>query len=310
MKRYLRSLLLFIPFALLVYLALLLLSAEALPQFLLNNVTRHNGGGHSYLRLKQAKEYKNVDILFLGSSHVTAGFDPRIFSNSGYQTFNLGSSAQTPIQTYYLLERYLDSLNPRLVIIDAYQYLFQIDGVESMAELAANDYLGKDTLSYTLMYNNVRLYNTVVYKCLRDLLGLKTTEKRVISHIKYIDGGYGEGLSKSNINEENGTFRYILDPKQCQYFSNVISMLKNRSIPYIIIQTPYVRSYYEAISNREEFNLYLSSLGDYYNFNEIMKLDNNKDFKDVHHLNQNGVVKFDAKVLELLKTDIGFTTIN
>ena len=35
--------------------------------------------GHSFLRFKEAKEKRNIDILFLGSSHAYHGFDTRIF---------------------------------------------------------------------------------------------------------------------------------------------------------------------------------------------------------------------------------------
>ena len=38
----------------------------------------------------------------------------------------------------------------------------------------------------------------------------------------------------------------------------------------------------------------------YYNFNEIIQLDDSLDFYDAHHLNQNGVNKFNAKLKEVL----------
>ena len=37
----------------------------------------------SYIRFQEVKEYKNIDILFAGSSHSFRGFDPRIFKQSG-----------------------------------------------------------------------------------------------------------------------------------------------------------------------------------------------------------------------------------
>ena len=87
--------------------------------------------GHMYSRISEIKNQEDVDILFLGSSHAYRGFDTRIFLENGYKSFNLGSSAQTPTQTKVLVERYLGSLNPELVIYEVYPKTFTMDGVES-----------------------------------------------------------------------------------------------------------------------------------------------------------------------------------
>jgi len=79
-----------------------------------------------------------VDILFLGSSHSYRGFNPQYFS--GYKTFNLGSSAQTPIQTNLLLKRYLHQLNPKTIVYEVYPISLSIDGVESSSDIIANDH--------------------------------------------------------------------------------------------------------------------------------------------------------------------------
>ena len=82
-----------------------------------------------FTRLKEVKTVKNVDILFLGSSHTYRGFDTSIFHDCGYSAFNLGSSSQTPIQTLTLANRYLKQLNPKLVVLEVYPGNFTGDGV-------------------------------------------------------------------------------------------------------------------------------------------------------------------------------------
>ena len=69
-----------------------------------------------YFSIDEAKEVKNVDILILGSSHSYLGIDTRTFNNIGYSAFNLGTTAQTPIQTELLLNRYLNSINPKIIV--------------------------------------------------------------------------------------------------------------------------------------------------------------------------------------------------
>ena len=54
---------------------------------------------------------KNVDIIFLGSSHAYRAFDPDIFQNHGFSSFNLGSSSQSPLNSYFLMKKYIQKCN-------------------------------------------------------------------------------------------------------------------------------------------------------------------------------------------------------
>ena len=77
----------------------------------------------SRLRFNEVRLYENLDILFIGSSHAYRTFDPRFFNSMGLRTFNLGSTAQTPLNTYYLLKIYAKSLNPIAFVI---RHLFDV----------------------------------------------------------------------------------------------------------------------------------------------------------------------------------------
>ncbi len=68
--------------------------------------------GHSWKRLREAKEYGDVDVLILGSSLAYREIDVRAFDSLGLKAFNLGSSSQTPLQASFLLDNYLDKLDP------------------------------------------------------------------------------------------------------------------------------------------------------------------------------------------------------
>ena len=111
MKKILRRLLLFIPVALLGYVLLIWLLGDL--GWVRCAITRMGEEGHLNSRVKDIRNYHNVDILFLGSSHCYRTFDTRFYNANGYTCFNLGSSNQTPIQTYILLSQYLDSINPK-----------------------------------------------------------------------------------------------------------------------------------------------------------------------------------------------------
>ena len=47
----------------------------------------------------------------------------------------------------------------------------------------------------------------------------------------------------------------------------------------------------------------MQSYGTYYNFNEMISLDDSLHFYDSHHLNQNGVNIFNAKLIDVLLTE-------
>ncbi|MEJ5274059.1 MAG: hypothetical protein WH035_08005, partial [Spirochaetota bacterium] len=73
--------------------------------------------------LNEIFNYQNIDFLFIGSSHAYRGYDTRIFNKLG-KSFNLGTTSQTPLQSYFLLEKFVNILNPKYVVIDIYFPLF------------------------------------------------------------------------------------------------------------------------------------------------------------------------------------------
>src|SRR5690606_34946967 len=94
--------------------------------------------GHLFSRLSEADTIQNVDILIIGSSHAYRGYDVRLFGSNGSKVFNLGSSAQTPIQTEYLVNKYINDFKPKFIVFDIYPKVLCIDGVESTMDLLSN----------------------------------------------------------------------------------------------------------------------------------------------------------------------------
>jgi hypothetical protein len=144
--------------------------------------------------IKQINKNQNIDILFLGSSHAYRGFDTRIFKKYGYNTFNLGSSSQTPIQTLVLLKRYLDRINPETVIFEVNPTTFSSDGVESSLDIIAND--RNDIYSYEMAFkiHHIKTFNTLLYAEYRDIFHLDDSFTEPIKKRKdtYIKGGFVE----------------------------------------------------------------------------------------------------------------------
>ena len=121
MKRFLRNIISFILFVIVFYCVGICIFGELVPSFFRPNLkSSRNSSSYTFTRLNEVKNVSDIDILFVGSSHAYRGFDTRIFGSNGMTAFNLGTSAQTPLQTKFLLERYLDEVAPKNVIFQVF----------------------------------------------------------------------------------------------------------------------------------------------------------------------------------------------
>lgn len=82
---------------------------------------------------EQARE-GNIDILFMGSSHVINGINPvQLYRDYGYTSYNMGGHGSVMQATYWELIEALDYCTPKWVVVDAYmleknyQYLDVMD---------------------------------------------------------------------------------------------------------------------------------------------------------------------------------------
>ena len=164
MRRFLINSVLFSLFATIFYILVLPVWSYIMPPFMAKNVRSCVGCyGHLYSRVKDAEKIKNPDILFIGSSHSYRGFDTRVFQKHGIKAFNLGSSSQTPINSKVLLKQYLDKINPKMVVIEAYAGTISVDGVESSLDLLSNNKIDINAFNMALEVNKFQTYNTLLY---------------------------------------------------------------------------------------------------------------------------------------------------
>jgi len=302
MKRFLFNGLWFALFGVIFYLALLIFWVELIPGAFRPNASYKVGAfGHLRSRIEEINYYENVDVLFLGSSHAYRGFDTRIFNKSGIKTFNLGSSSQTPVQTQVLLSRYVNVLNPKTVVYEVYPETFMLDGVESSIDLLANDRNDWRSVEMSMTIGSINVFNSLFYAFVADWTGRndKFVEPRVQGGDQYISGGYVE----REVLEYCTPSRFdskMLYQKYYQWvvFEEIVKSLKARGIKVILVFAPVTKYLYESYSNVEAFDSLMAASAEYYNFNEILSLEDTIHFYDYHHLNQRGVELFNRKFLE------------
>lgn len=303
MKRFLQHIVHFIGFTLLGYIVLICFWGELATDSFKKNLHYKIGYyGHMFSRINDIQDEKDVDILFLGSSHVYRGLDPRIFETYGFKAFNLGSSAQTPIQTQLLLHRYLEVLNPDIIIYDIYPESFDSDGVESALDIISNSNNDFESIKMALKVNHIKVYNTLIYGFYRDIF---KRNNHFVEHLRkgtdtYIKNGFVEKDLTYNDHKYLGSISWNFKDRQSKAFQKIIELLSTKNIPYYLIQIPVTNSRYKAYNHKDEFDEFLRQYGEYYNFNRLIQLNDSLDFYDTQHLNRNGVALFDTFLINTL----------
>lgn len=315
MSFFLKKIFFFIPFLLFSYLGLVYITDIPL----INDLTKNfkplvkGGNGHFWTRLKEADTIQNIDVLILGSSLAYRGIDTRNFEKLGLTAFNLGSSAQTPIQTEYLIEKYIGQMNPKLIIWDVNPFTFSDSGLESYLDLVSNCEDCSGLFSLALKINRIEGYNGLVKSLFFANKDIEFLESIQNEKDTYIKGGFVERVNqKFEVqNLENPQIQFLDSQKAA--FEKSISNLAEKNIPVILVFAPISRDLILKITNKDEYQKYFTeivercSLKSFLDFNEILNL-SNKYFYDEFHLNKNGVEIYNYQIIENLKEliDNGF----
>lgn len=297
MRNYFKNLFLFTSYTLLVYFVCLLLWAN-IPYFFLgsNFLYRQGAYGHLNTRVKEIPKFGEVDILFVGSSRIYRGIDPRIFEVNGFKVFVLGSSSQTPLQSFVLLSRYLDILNPKVVVLDVLPSAFSIKGVEPSLDLLANDRIDKFNWELALKQNDLMLWNTLIYAQVMQVIGKHDDFKESIRkdryHDTYEEGGFVRKDStfqkEVQICSELGTLNWD-EPLEIQleYFRKSLKLLEKNQKEVILMNMPL--AHYNCYDNNDVVIESISHSITYMNHNNELQLTDKSFYYDEYHLNNKGV---------------------
>lgn len=260
---------------------------------------------YTYTRLKDIDTTTNVDVLILGSSHAYESYDTRIFAQHNWRAANLGTTAQSFIQTELLLKQYINHLKPRFVIFDVYPAIFSNTGVESGLDLISNAKLNKQLSAMAFKLNNAKVYNTLIYSAYMQqfVLDKNYTAPQVNREGVYIQGGYVERYDTYKQKQPIEKEVYKIHADQLQAFEGILQLLHDRNIPYVLTQAPMAPAKYVSIINNDEADSIIRRYGTYYNFNKISHIPIS-GFHDEHHLNQYGVNIFNRDLINILDSTI------
>jgi hypothetical protein len=307
MRSYLTDLLRFTLFAVPVYIAFIILAGILSPFSEHRNIKYARGGyGHLLTRLQEADTTGPVDILFLGSSHAYRGFDPRVFNAVGFRTFNLGSSSQSPVQTRWLVDRYLERMKPKLVVMDVFPTTFTTEGIESTLNVLSNAPLDPALLRMALRTAHADACNTAILALWHELTNTHPVSSEPAwqprDQDRYIPGGYVEKAQIPFAPPRNAS-KLDWDPpvQQWSAFLYIMEQLRAHNIPVILVQTPVTRSWQYTMEERAELRQRLEPHANaYLDLSDALNGDDALLFYDGHHMRQASVERFNTMFLDSL----------
>ena len=254
-------------------------------------------GGNTYQKFKEFNKDKRYDIIVIGSSQAYRGYDPRNFKKEGLNIFNLGTSGQSPLNSFVIAKNYITSQNCSLVLFDVYDGIFNGTGFESTSDLIQNLSSGKAAIEMASKNNNPQVLNMLALRILNSN-----------SPPTFIDSSYVAG----GFTQKNDTLRYSLpfeeyesyyapSPDQIEYFEKTLQYFKEKNIPVILTSLPFPKekSKKEHYKYAQIFDSAAKKFGiKYLDYSFNTDFDSELHFFDSHHLNQSGVNLFNEILLK------------
>lgn len=257
-------------------------------------------GGNTFFRFQDADTVKNIDLLILGSSMAYRGVDTRAFDSLGIESFNLGTSGQTPIQTRFLVEKYLDKFNPKIILWEISPFTFTQAGTESFLDLISirKDY---QEMAYMIPYfNDILPINAFLDRLLFGDSESASYELKLEEDDMYIQGGFVETNRKAQkISIQKPVSLDLLD-FQKEEFEILLASLVRKNIKVYLFQSPVSKSYYYSILNKEINSFFFLKIAEKYNtkFFDFSSIDICDCFYDEIHLTKEGVNEFNKKLIK------------
>ena len=277
------------------------------------------------------RETKDIDVLFLGSSHVMHGFFPmELWGDYGITAFNLAADGSTIPVSYWVLVNAMDYNTPKVVVLDIYDvcprvissgsgsvheqmdaFPLSLNKIRMINDLYSEKNLTEETIeseAYDLFNKKyVLLWPFSEYHTRWNDLSLEDflTRSELLQKSETWKGSsplYGVAVREEKIyNKDISDLTY--DDLSEEYLLKVIDLCKENNISLVLINTGYDCS--------EESKLFADSINDiaelnevpYLDFTQMNLIDFNCDLADTGentHVNFSGAQKFTSYIGEYI----------
>jgi len=271
-----------------------------------------------------------IDLLMLGSSHAYRSYDPKVIGQvlaKEDRVYNFGSSAQSPLISYYVLKEILEKQRPEQVVMDLYYMVFTNDNqlhnrrynLDYMQASAAKTAFFQDGFS-TEEKVILTAFPALVYK---DYLKPKVNKLLGRPHLLKKQGNYqGAGfvsnpdtLSIEKLKYQN-QFDYFeretneMTESNFEYLKKIKLLCDQENISLVFTSAPMPEISVNKIKNYQAFYQIFSELAAKwkvpyvdYNIQRIENLSDKDHYYDDDHLNASGARIFSAAVADYLLKD-------
>ena len=165
----------------------------------------------------------------------------------------------------------------------------------------------KNIIYFFLIRSSMYTINKWIYKAFQrhilrkenQIQTIKDDELRIRNE-RYIKGGFVErDLEYYDLSYDNRIDTTCkLGTMQMMFLRKTINLLKDKGINYLLVETPVPSVLYNSYDDHDKYTEKISEYGTFYDYNIRLKLNDSLDFYDSHHLNQNGVVKYDSLLIK------------
>lgn len=275
---------------------------------------------------------EQVDVLFLGSSHVLNGINPlQLYTERGITSYNMGKPGGMVTESYWMLMNALDYCTPKCVVVDLwaldrdYQYVDVMNGCESEEELRN---------SVSLLHNNMDCWplSRTKIAAVRDLIQDPEIRKEflwdfTLYHDRWstlepddfaalggqLQSGYLLGAERRtelylnpSVGQADDTAQTLPGKSVCmEYLEKILSVCEERGIEVVLTFLPMASSYdqdRQAVNTaaqlaQERGILFLNMLPQ----ETQAVIDYYTDMSDDTHLNGNGMRKMTTYIGSVLQ---------
>lgn len=251
---------------------------------------------------------KQMDVLFVGSSHAFQSFSPmHLWNETGIASYNLGTPQQTIPCTYYVLKEGIRLQAPKVVVLETYGVRYDEDykttsrlheAVDNIPFNGTKIEILTDFLPHTLDFHERLEYAfpIIKYHSRWD----KLSPKDLKTKNEWLRGFQIRAEIRKQEEPEWITETAEINARTIEYLDKIIKLCEENNIELIFVQAPMApkkssKSYEEAYRKLNSMPGYAEEMGiPYLNFDDLKEeihLDYALDFKDQGHVNLWGAEK-------------------
>ena len=270
-------------------------------------------------------EEDSVDVLFMGTSHVREGFVPQeLYDGYGITSYNLASSEQSIVMTYYWLEEALETQSPEVVVLDVLNLFGDDLGCDEGQIRKALDYMRwgpakvaaiADVCAIDEEQTEISFYlpNVRYHDRWEELSVVDFTADEVVGASNY--HGYASMYAYGTTDEEftplvEGASDEVagLGEVGVEYLDRIVGLCEEEGIELVLVKTPSV---YWTMAKHNAIAAYAEEHGlDFYDLNEEglyeeLGFEFDEDSLDGQHANLSGAIKITDFMGGLLSDEYG-----